>query len=368
MTGRVSLSVIANNLGLSVTTVSRALGGFAEVAAATRARVEAEAARIGYQPNQTARRLRSGRSEAVGVVLPSGPGQFDDPFFLRLLSAIGPPLQAAGLDMLVATARPGADEMRAYRHLVEGKRVDGILLARTRRHDERIAYLLDHATPFVAHGRSQEARPFAHIDIDGALACREATDRLIALGHRRVGMINAVDTYMFAVHRQDGWRAALGAAGLTPGPVAHAEPTEENGFRLMTAMLRETAPPSAVLCATDRLAVGALHAVGDAGLRAGRDVSIIGYDNLPMATYTDPPLTTIEQPIERAGVRMVEMLLAVMGGADPRDFAELWPATLIPRASDGSAPRHHNAAAQAGASKNADAGGYDDEGKALRGG
>jgi LacI family transcriptional regulator len=363
----VSLSIIARNLNLSVTTVSRALGGFADVAAATRARVAAEAARIGYHPNQTARRLRSGRSEAVGVVLPSGPGQFDDPFFLRLLSAIGPPLQAAGLDLLVAPARPGADEMRAYRHLTEGRRVDGILLARTRRRDDRIAYLLDRGMPFVAHGRSEETRAFAHIDIDGAAACLAATERLIGLGHRRIGLINAPETYMFAVHRRAGWRAALDDAGLPPGPVAHAEPTEENGFRLMAAMLRDPAPPSAVLCATDRLAVGALHAVAHAGLRAGRDVSIIGYDNLPMATYTDPPLTTIEQPIERAGARMVEMLLALMAGANARDFAELWPARLIPRASDGPAP-DDNAAAQAGAANKTMAGGYADEGKSFRGG
>jgi LacI family transcriptional regulator len=363
----VSLSTIARNLGLSVTTVSRALGGFSDVAAATRTRVEAEARRIGYRPNQAARRLRSGRSEAVGVVLPSGSGQFDDPFFLRLLAAIGPPLQAAGLDLLVATARPGADEMRAYRHLVEGRRVDGMLLARTRRHDERIAYLLDNAMPFVAHGRSEEPRAFAHLDIDGQAACRAAAARLIGLGHRRIGLINAAGTYMFAVHREAGWRAALRDAGLTPGPLAHAEPTEENGFRLMGAMLREAVPPTAVLCATDRLAVGALHAVGHAGLRAGHDISIIGYDNLPMATYTDPPLTTIEQPIERAGARMVAMLLALMGGAEPADFAELWSATLIPRASDGPAPGHDDAAAEAGASNKTLAGGYYNEGTALRG-
>jgi LacI family transcriptional regulator len=367
MIASVSLLTIARNLGLSVTTVSRGLGGFTDVAATTRKRIEAEAARIGYRPNQNARRLRSGRSEAVGVVLPAGPGQFDDPFFLRLLSAIGPALQGAGLDLLVATARPGPEEMRAYRHLVEGRRVDGILLARTRRQDERIAYLLDQAMPFVAHGRSEQARPVAHIDIDGAAACRAATARLIGLGHRRIGLINALETYMFAVHRQAGWHAALRDSGLEPGPVAHAEPTEENGFRLMLAMLRDAAPPTAVLCATDRLAVGALHAAADAGLRVGRDVSIIGYDNLPMATYTDPPLTTIEQPIERAGARMVEMLLALMAGAEPKNFAELWPARLIPRESDGPAT-NDNATAEAAAPNKTMAGGHEDEGKAFRGG
>jgi LacI family transcriptional regulator len=92
-----------------------------------------------------------------------------------------------------------------------------------------------------------------------------------------------------------------------------------------------------VLCATDRLAVGALHAVSHAGLRVGRDISLIGYDDLPMASCTEPPLTTIEQPVFRAGARMVAMLVALLGGADPATLREVWPARLIPRASDGPA-------------------------------
>jgi LacI family transcriptional regulator len=334
----VSLRAIARRLDCSVTTVSRALGGYPEVAAATRARVLAEAKRIDYRPNQLARRLRHGRSEAVGLVLPAEAGQFDDPFFLHLLAAVGPPLQRAGLDLLVMTARPGAEELRAYRHLIEGRRADGILLARTRRNDPRIRYLLDRRAAFVAHGRCEETRPYAFLDIDGAAACQAATERLIGFGHRRIGLINASPHYMFAHHRERGWRAALAAAGLPPGPVRHAEPSEEAGFTLMRAVLSEPAPPTAVLCATDRLAIGALHAVSQAGLRAGRDISLIGYDDLPMAACTDPPLTTIAQSIAAAGARMVAMLIALFDGADPATLTEVWPARLIPRASDGPAP------------------------------
>jgi LacI family transcriptional regulator len=335
---QVSLRAIATRLDLSVTTVSRALGGFPEVAAATRARVHAEAERIDYRPNQLARRLRHGRSESIGLVLPAGAGQFDDPFFLRLLAAVGPALQRAGLDLLVMTARPGAEELRAYRHLIEGRRVDGMLLARTRRDDPRIRYLLDHGAVFVAHGRCEDPRPYAFLDIDGVAACRTATERLIDFGHRRIGLLNAAPHYMFAHHREQGWRAALAAADLPPGPLRHAEPSEEAGFSLMRALLAERDSPTAVLCATDRLAVGALHAVSQAGLRAGRDISLIGYDDLPMASCTDPPLTTIEQSIFRAGARMVEMLVDLLGGADPATLREVWPARLIPRASDGPAP------------------------------
>lgn len=339
-----TLTRIARNLGISVTTVSRALGGYEDVAAATRQRVAAEARRIDYRPNQIARRLRGGRSGAVGVVLPSVPGHFDDPFFLRLLAATGPRLAEVGMDLLVtASPHSAPDELRAYRHLAEERRVDGILFARTRVHDERAAYLIEAGIPFVSHGRTGLAQAHAFVDIDGEAACRDATGRLIGFGHERIGLINASETYMFAHHRRAGWHAALRTAGLAGGPVAHVEPTEENGFLTAKAMIEAEAPPTALLCATDRLAVGALHAAKAAGLRVGEDISIIGYDNLPLATYTDPPLTTIEQSIARAARRMVEMLLALIGGADPAVLREIWPARLIPRSSDGPAPASRTA-------------------------
>ncbi|MGH7104195.1 MAG: LacI family DNA-binding transcriptional regulator [Acetobacteraceae bacterium] len=329
-----SLSRIADALGLSVTTVSRALAGYGEVAGRTRARVLAEAQRIGYVPNQTARRLRSGRSGAVGVVVPAEPGSFD-PFFLGMLAAIGPLLAKAGLGLVMMSGRPGREEMQAYRHLVEWHRVEAVLIARTRVNDPRIAYLQDHEIPLVTHGRSVTRRPCAYVDLDGEAAFRIAAERLIGFGHRRIGLINAAPGYMFARHRQAGWQMALAAAGLPPGPVLAGEPDEENGELLMRRLLRRAVPPSAVLCATDRMAVGAMAALAAQGLRAGRDVSLIGYDNLPIASYTDPPLTTIDQPLPAMAARLVEILTALIGGAAAGEFAEVWPPRLCARASDG---------------------------------
>lgn len=333
-----SIRRLANKLGLSVTTVSRALAGYPDVAAATRERVQREATRSGYRPNPVAKRLRTGRSGTIGIVVPSEQGTFDQ-FFLAMLGAIGPLLSQAGLDLVLMGAPPGETEMHAYRHLVEHHRVDGILLARTRRDDPRIGYLLKRGVPFVAHGRSEAHGGFAYLDIDGEAAFAAATERLISFGHSHIGLINAPEQYTFAHHRAAGWHRALAATGLPQGPVSHAEATEENGFRLMRMLLQSEQPPTAVLCATDRMAVGALHAIASAGLRAGRDVSVIGYDDLPMAGYTDPPLTTFEQPIPRMAQRMVEMLLALLDGADASQFREVWTPRLVARQSDGPAPK-----------------------------
>ena len=333
-----SLAQIARTLGLSVTTVSRALGGFEEVALATRERVRAEAARIGYRANKTARRLQSGRSEAIGLVLPANPGQFDDPFFLRLMAGIGPRLAAADLDLIVMAAPPGPEELRAYQHLVHGRRVDGVLVARTRRHDDRISFLLDNNFPFVAHGRTQDPRPYAWVDTDGGAAMAEATERLIALGHRRIALLNALPSFNYALDREAGWRRALRNAGLADTLRAESPPTEAEGESAARSLLQRPTPPTAILCATDRLAAGALRACIGSGLVVGHDVSVIGFDNLPFASYIHPRLTTIEQPVEASGQMMADMLLKLLAGADPALLNATLPTRLIVRASDGPAP------------------------------
>lgn len=333
-----TLKELARSLDLSITTVSRALAGYSDVSAKTRARVREAAAAHDYRPNALARRLQKGRSEAVALVLPAEPGHFDEPLFMEMIVAIGARLARADLDLIVMAARQGAEEEKAYRRLVEGRRADAAIVVRTRRRDSRIRYLMDHGFPFVAHGRTEEPGDYAFIDGDGEAAFRTATAMLVARGHREIALINAPEHFMFAHLRASGWRAALAEAGLAPGPMRTAEASEENGYRLMRELIALEHRPDAVLCATDRIAIGALRAVADAGLRAGADISVVGHDNISAATYTDPPLTTLELPIHGTGERLVEILLALLGGATPRDFQEVWPVKLIERRSHGQLP------------------------------
>lgn len=332
-----SLIRIAASLDLSVTTVSRALGGHDDVAEGTRKRVQAEADRIGYRPNTIARRLRGGRSDAVGIVLPTAPGQLGEPFFLRLIGAMGPRLAEAGLDLIVSSAHGGSEELALYRQFVENRRVDAMIVARTRLNDERVSYLREAGLPFVTYGRT-EAGGHAWVDTDAAEAFKAATERLLRFGHRQIGFIGAPLEYGFGFFREAGWREAITKAGIAIGPAGFVEPSEENGYRLAVKLLAAREPPTALLCATDRLAFGALHALDRAGLKVGHDVSVIGFDNSAVGHYIATPLTSFDPDIESAAQAILDMLLAQLAGQSGAQMRELRHAKFIARRSDGPAP------------------------------
>ena len=333
-----ALRALASSLGLSITTVSRALDGYGDVSATTRERVRRAAEAANYRPNAAARRLRTGATETVSLVLPGDPGHFDEPLYMELLAALGAGLDAAGLDLMVLAARSPSEELALYRRLVEGRRTDGIVLARTRVDDARIRYLAGSGIPFVVMGRTETARPYAHVDGDGTAAFAEATRRLIALGHREIAYVGASADFTFSTLRRDGWTAAMTAAGLSPAISTETAATEQGGLAAVRALLQSTPRPTAILCATDRIAIGGLRAIKEAGLGAPRDVSIVGHDNLSASAFTEPALTTMELPVTKVGTRLAKMLIALIGGADARDFAEVWPVLPIERASTGPAP------------------------------
>ena len=333
-----ALRALASSLGLSITTVSRALDGYGDVAASTRARVRLAAEAANYRPNAVARRLRLGATETVSIVLPGDPGHFDEPLYMELLAALGARFDAAGLDLVVLAARSPSEELALYRRLVEGRRTDGIVLARTRVDDPRIRTLAESGIPFVVMGRTETAQPYAHVDGDGTAAFAQATRRLLALGHRDIAYVGAASEFMFSKLRRDGWAAAMTAAGLSPAISGQAAATEQGGLTAVRALLKSAPRPTAFLCATDRIAIGGLRAIKEAGLVAGRDVSIVGHDNLSASAFTEPALTTMELPIAKVGTRLAEMLIARIGGADARDFAEVWPVLPIERASTGPSP------------------------------
>jgi LacI family transcriptional regulator len=328
---------LASSLGLSITTVSRALDGYPDVSEATRERVRIAAESAAYRPNAAARRLRRGATDVVTLILPTEPGHFDEPLYIQMLAPIGDCLARGGYDLTLIAATPGPDEIKMYRRIVEERRADALIVVRTRHRDPRVKYLAAQNFPFVVLGRTECPKPYAHVDGDGEAGFRLATERLYALGHRRISHLAAPSAFTFAGLRSRGYAAAMTEAGLAAAMVEDLA-SEEGGYRAAKAALAATPRPTALLCATDRMAIGALRAAREMKLAVPRDLSVIGHDNLPATAFTDPPLSTMELPIAETGMRLAEMVLARLGGADPRDLSHLRAVEMIDRASTAAPP------------------------------
>lgn len=335
-----NLKTLAGRLGLSITTVSRALDGYGDVAEKTRRRVHALARELNYQPNAAARSLRQQKSGAVAVTLPAETSPAGVSGLFNILVDASTTLAAAGLDLLVVPTPSAESELASLRRLVVGRRVDAAILVRTRRNDPRVALLEDAAIPFVTHGRTASRRPHAYVDGDGEQGFRDAARMLIDLGHRSIAHVAAPRELMFARLRRKGWIAAMKGAGLSAALEAFvASPTEAEGHAAAKRLLAAEPRPTALLCATDTIAIGALAAAKEAGLHPGSDITIVGHDGLAVGAFSDPPLTTMQIDANDVGQRLAAILLERMRGTDPRELQIVLPVRQVLRSTHGPPSR-----------------------------
>lgn len=331
-----ALRLLAEQLGISVSTASRALNGYQDVSASTRARVQAAADALGYRPHPLAHRLATGRTGAVALVASMRAGHVLDSTFEALLAGVDEVLSAQGLYTL-ATPMPSDEprEIAAFDRLLDGRLVDAVIVARARIDDPRVNRLIERGLPFITYGRTARADMHAWVDTDNEEAFRVAVDRLAAMGHRRVDFINGPEPYTFAQLRERSWRRALEQHGLQ-GRMRSVELSCAAGDAAAGALLAERSDTSALLCATDAIALGAMHACKRAGRPVGRPggVAVIGYGNTEVGRFVDPPLTTMDYSIQDNGRHLGELLLRLMGGAEPATLHRLEPVRLIARASD----------------------------------
>lgn len=334
----VSLKQIAAELGLSLTTVSRALNGYPEVARGTREAVLAAAARLHYQPDLRARGLALGRPDAVGLVFPITPGDLGDTLFLSVAAALSEHLGRAGLDLLIVSTTAG-DEVAAYRRAIRGRRIGAFVVPRTRVRDARLELLQDHGLPFVAYGRSASlASGHAWLDFDNAQGARLATRRLLGFGHRRIAYLGAPAEYNFAALRFAGYCAELAEAGLQPaaGLVLRGMLDRRAGHAAMQRLLGAAEPPSAVLVDNHLAGVGAVHAALQAGRVLGRDLSVIVYDGLGTDSIIRTAITAVAQPEPaQTGRMLAELTLARLDGQPAGALQRLCQPVLVPGDSDG---------------------------------
>ncbi|MCC6614163.1 MAG: LacI family DNA-binding transcriptional regulator [Anaerolineae bacterium] len=333
---KATLKTLARATGYSITTVSRALGGFDDVNEETRQAILAEAYRQGYEPNLQARALQKKRSQTIGLVLPTGGPSFPDPFFGEFLSGVGSEAAQAGFDLLVSTASADLTEIDVYRRIVAGGRVDGVILMRSRVDDERIRYLLERHFPFAVFGRTDIMdEAYSYIDVDGRAGQAAMTRHLIDRGHERIAYMRPPATLMFSRFRQQGYREAMAEAGIAIDErlVVECDLTENAGKRQALRLLKLKQPPTAIMAGNDLMAIGVMNAVREMGLRVGEDVAVGGFDDIPAAEHLNPGLTTIRQPIFHIGQQLTERLLQLIEGSSVGELSTLVEPELILRGS-----------------------------------
>lgn len=338
-----NLKELSRILGLSQTTISRALNGYPEVNEETRRRILQAAEETGYRPNPTARRLATGKTGSLGLVMPSSPRHHSDPHFGEFLGGLAEEAVRQDFQLVVMPTNPDREE-DALRRLAGSGSVDGIYLAYMRVQDSRIAMMQSLGIPFMVHGRSAGIEaPYPWMDVDNEKAFNDAASLLLQLGHRRIGLLNGPEGYDFTFRRKTGVENALATQGLVLEEqyLRHSVMNDENGFNAMEELLSQDDYPTAVLCASTTLALGAIRSLNRRGLRPGRDVSLIAHDDvLPLLKPENfsVPLTTTRSSLRAAGIRIGHRLIDRIKGHEVGDVTELWKAELVVRESTGPVP------------------------------
>lgn len=333
----VSLKVLAARLELTVSTVSRALNGYTDISPATRERVQRTAEEMGYRPNQNARRLSIGSSETIGYLMPRYSSSIAQPFIAQLLQGLGEALSKRNWDLLVRHAESSQEELAQIDRMVRSGRVGGLVISRPLKNDPRIKLLQDLKCPFVVHGRTSRCEDYAWYDVDGEDAFVMSVNHLVGLGHSQIAFVGAPLQYQFAQERLNGYRLGLKANGLASSDdlIQITDFSDEGGEIATNILLDLPTPPTAIICVSDTMALGALAAIRARGLLPGKNISVVGYDGLKFGEHANPPLTTMAQPQAHAGRRLGDMLLSLIDGDDPKQHQELQRAHLVRRKTDG---------------------------------
>lgn len=329
---------VAEMARVSRTTVSFVLNETAgiKIPEETRQRVLDAAATLGYHPNSVARQLARGASRTLGLVLRQSPEQVaNDGLLAETLRGLSSAARAADHRVLVETLVPGEGR---YASLVRSGRTDGLIVSGPRYDDDELVALARDGFPVVIQG-SLPGLDVPSVDVDNEAGARLAVEHLLTLGHRRIACItNASLAYTAASERLAGYRGALATAGVAEEAALVVEGAFDapSGHRAMNEILARTTP-DAVFVASDVVAIGAIAGLREAGLTVPGDVSVVGFDAIPLAAYLDPPLTTISLPAHDLGLAAGRAILERIAGRAVAGRT-LLPTELIVRAS--TAPRH----------------------------
>ena len=313
-----NLKELSSHLGLSQTTVSRALNGYPEVNEATRRRVREAADAHGYRPNTRAKSLATGQSFSIGHVIPvSTKHELVNPIFAEILAGASEAYKDAGYGLMLSMVSD-QDEERTYRELAARGIVDGVIVHGPKLSDARIKLLQDLNLPFVVHGRSSRlVQNYNWLDVNNRRAFHRATGFLLDLGHRRIALLNGLETMDFAMRRREGYLGALEDLGVLPDPtiIAQDEMTEIFGYETARHMLDADQAPTAFVVSSIISAMGVRRAIEETGRRLGKEISVVVFDDelSYFRNAGDIPFFTAVRSSVRTGARIAaEMLLEII--------------------------------------------------------
>jgi LacI family transcriptional regulator len=316
-----TLEDIARQAGVSRSTVSRVVNGHPNVRADVRQRVLEVVQETGYHPNAAARTLASQRSRTIGLVLPRTVSSFfADPYFPHLTQGIAQACNQSDYTLGLFLVGSNEDEEKAFPRLSRRGYLDGVLVQTGQVGDQLIERLIHSEMPLVIIGRPFHSDGVSFIDVDNLDAARNAVGHLVRLGYQRIATITGPANNTTGIDRREGYLRALAERGRTveEALVAEGDFSEASGYYAMKRLL--PAKPDAVFAASDVMAFGGMRAIREAGLRIPDEIALVGFDDLPQASRSEPPLTTVRQQVVQFGMSAVEVLIDVIdnGVTPPR--------------------------------------------------
>jgi DNA-binding LacI/PurR family transcriptional regulator len=330
---RPTLEAVARRAGVSRATVSRVVNGSTSVAPAIREAVTRAVEELGYVPNQAARSLVTQRTESIALILPETANRVfsDDLFFPAIIRGVSVELEADDKQLVLMMAGSAASHDRVERYAVSGH-VDGVMFASMHGADPLPGTLSRLGIPVICSGRPIGPSTVPYVDVDHFGGVRRAVRHLVDTGRRHIATIAGPQDMVAGIDRLAGYRATVEEAGLARH-VAVGDFTRESGVQAMRELLADDPELDAVFVASDMMALGALLALKDAGRRVPADVAVIGFDDFDISRYSEPPLTTVRQPIADIGRTMARQLLGLINGQTDLPTAVVLPTELVVRDS-----------------------------------
>lgn len=308
----VGLDEIAKLCGVSRSTVSRVINNDPRVRSETRKRVQSVIRAKNYRPNPVARSLAGGHSKVIGLVIPMGVGRlFTDPYFPQLIQGVSKACNARDYSIMLWIAEPEY-ERRTIGQIINNQLLDGVIVSSSLVDDPLLDALDESNLPFITIGRHPTNNQISYVDVDNLGSAREMVSYMLRLGYRRIGTIAGPQKMVAGIDRLKGYIAAHKFLSIPVDPdlIVESDFSEEGGYHAMQQLWQHR--PDAVFAASDAMAIGSTKAIQEKGLRVPEDIAVVGFDDLPFASRSTPPLTTVRQPTGRVGAVAVDTLISMI--------------------------------------------------------